>query len=42
MKKFTVKENSTLKDFTDCTYPQGSFAYNALINKGDIRVNGVR
>lgn len=42
MKKFTVKENSTLKDFTDATYPQGSFAYNALIKKGDIRVNGVK
>lgn len=42
MKKFTVTENSTLKDFTDATYPQGSFAYNALIKKGDIRVNGVK
>ena len=42
MKKFTVNENSTLKDFTDATYPQGSFAYNALIKKGDIRVNGVK
>ena len=42
MKKFTVYENSTLKDFTDATYPQGSFAYNALIKKGDIRVNGVK
>lgn len=42
MKKFTVNENSTLKDFTDATYPQGSFAYNVLIKKGDIRVNGVK
>ena len=42
MKKFTVTENSTLKDFTDATFPQGSFAYNALIKKGDIRVNGVK
>ena len=42
MKKFTVKENTTLKDFTDATYPQGSFAFNALLKKGDIRVNGVR
>lgn len=42
MKKFTVKENSTLKDFTDATYPQGSFAYNVLLKKGDIRVNGVK
>lgn len=42
MKKFTVTENSMLKDFTDATYPQGSFAYNALLKKGDIRVNGVK
>lgn len=42
MKKFTVKENSTLKDFTDATYPQGSFYFGALIKKGDIRVNGVK
>lgn len=42
MKKFTAYENSTLKDFTDATYPQGSFAFNALIKKGDIRVNGVK
>ena len=42
MKKFTVTENSTLKDFTDCTYPQGSFFFNALLKKGDIRVNGVK
>lgn len=42
MKKFTVNENSTLKDFTDATYPQGSFAYTVLLKKGDIRVNGVK
>ncbi|MCM1438156.1 MAG: RluA family pseudouridine synthase [Roseburia sp.] len=42
MKKFTVKENTTLKEFTDATYPQGSFAYGALIKKGDIRVNGIK
>ena len=40
MKKFTVKENSTLKEFTDSTYPQGSFYFNALLKRGDIRVNG--
>lgn len=42
MKKFTVTQNSTLKAFTDSVFPQGSFAFNALIKKGDIRVNGVR
>lgn len=42
MKTFKVKQNSTLKSFTDSTYPQGSFAFNALIKKGDIRVNGVK
>lgn len=42
MKKFTVKENSNLKDFTDATYPQGSFAFGVLLKKGDIRVNGVK
>lgn len=42
MKTFTVKQNTTLKAFTDATYPQGSFAFNSLIKKGDIRVNGVK
>lgn len=42
MKKFTVKTPSSLKDFTDCTYPQGSFVFRALLKKGDIRVNGVK
>ena len=42
MKKFTVTQNSTLKAFTDSTYPQGSFAFNSLIKKGDIKVNGVK
>ncbi|MGN0807303.1 MAG: RluA family pseudouridine synthase [Candidatus Coproplasma sp.] len=42
MKKFTVTQNQTLKAFTDSTYPQGSFAFTALIKKGDIRVNGVK
>ncbi len=40
MKKFTVKQKCTLKDFTDCTYPQGSFVFRTLLKKGDIRVNG--
>lgn len=42
MKTFTVNQNSTLKAFTDSAYPQGSFAFNALLKKGDIKVNGVR
>ena len=42
MKKFTVKEDCNLKDFTDCTYPQGSFAFAALIRRKDIKINGAR
>ena len=42
MKKFTVKTTASLKDFTDCTYPQGSFVFRILLKKGDIRVNGVK
>lgn len=42
MKKFTVKNSASLKDFTDCTYPQGSFVFRTLLKKGDIRVNGVK
>ncbi len=42
MKNFTVTENSYLKTFTDAVYPQGSFYFNALLKKGDIRVNGTK
>lgn len=42
MKKFTVNENSTLKDFTDSTYPQGSFCFAILLREKDIKVNGIR
>ena len=42
MKKFTAFEKTSLKEFTDCTYPQGSFVFRALLKKGDIRVNGVK
>lgn len=42
MKKFTVKENCTLKQFTDFNYPQGAFALTALLKKRDIKVNGLR
>ncbi len=40
MKKFTIKEKSTLRDFTDCTYPQGGFYFRTLLKGGNIRVNG--
>lgn len=42
MKKFTATQSSTLRDFTDATYPQGSFVFSSLLKKGDIRVNGVK
>ncbi|MDE7379430.1 MAG: RluA family pseudouridine synthase [Clostridia bacterium] len=42
MKKFTASQNTTLKQFTDQTYAQGSFVFNALLKKGDIKVNGQR
>ena len=42
MKKFTVSQKTSLKEFTDCTYPQGSFVFRALLKKGDIRVNGFK
>lgn len=42
MKEFTVKTADNLKNFTDNTYPQGSFYLNALLKKKDVRVNGVK
>lgn len=42
MKTFTVTQNSTLKDFTDASYPQASFCFSALLRGKDIKVNGVR
>ena len=42
MKKFTVSQNTSLRQFTDATYPQGSFYLSALLRSGDVRVNGVR
>lgn len=42
MKTFTVRQNSNLKDFTDSTYPQGSFCFSRLLKAKDIRVNGVK
>ncbi len=42
MKKFTVTTDTNLKDFTDATYPQGSFVLGVLLRKGDVRVNGIK
>jgi 23S rRNA pseudouridine955/2504/2580 synthase len=42
LKEFIVKQEDTLKKFTDNTYPQGSFYFNALLKKKDIKVNGVK
>ena len=42
MKTFLVTEDTNLKDFTDCTFPQGSFCFAALLKGKDIKVNGVR
>ena len=42
MKKFIVLENDNLKDFTDKTYPQGSFCFNILLKSKDIKINGVK
>lgn len=40
MKTFTVKQNTTLKQFTDDNYPQGSFVFSSLLKRRDIKVNG--
>lgn len=42
MKKFTATTSCTLRDFTDATYPQGSFYLSVLLRAGDVRVNGVK
>ena len=42
MKKFTVTPPASLKEFTDATYPQGSFCLPALLRERDVKVNGVR
>lgn len=42
MRKFTVKFKTNLKDFTDCTFPQGSFCFARLLRDRDIKVNGAR
>ena len=40
MKEFTVENQITLKEFTDTTYPQGSFFWNYLLKNREIKVNG--
>lgn len=42
MKSFTCTQSQSLRDFTDATYPQGSFCFRRLLRAGDIKVNGVR
>lgn len=42
MKTFTATQNQSLKDFTDCTYPQGGFCFAQLLKNRDIKVNGAR
>lgn len=42
MVKLTVKENMTLKKFTDDNYPQGSFFFSYLLKNKEIKVNGVK
>lgn len=42
MKKFIAGRAGDLKTFTDEVYPQGSFAFAALLRARDIKVNGVR
>ncbi len=42
MKEFTVREDTTLKTFTDNYYAQASFCFRTLLKAREIRVNGVR
>ncbi len=42
MKEFVADEATDLKTFTDGHFPQGSFAFAALLRAKDIKVNGVR
>ena len=42
MQKFIVQKAQKLRDFTDETYAQGSFAFLRLLRSKDIRVNGVK
>ena len=40
MKIFTVDRDDNLKEFTDRTYPQGSFVLSRLLKQKDVRING--
>lgn len=42
MKKFTVTQDGSLKDFTASVYPQGSFCLAALLRGRDVKINGAR
>lgn len=42
MKTFTVREDTTLKKFTDDVYAQASFCFRTLLKEKNIRVNGKR
>ena len=42
MKIFICKQPQSLRAFTDCTYPQGSFVFARLLREREIKVNGVR
>ncbi len=42
MKIFRVSNETNLKDFTDCVFPQGGFCLAALLRGKDIKVNGAR
>lgn len=42
MQKFIVPQATVLRDFTDSTYPQGSFALPRLLREREVRVNGAK
>ena len=42
MKEFVVREDTTLKNFTDNTYAQASFCLRTLLRAKEVRVNGVK
>lgn len=42
MKEFIVREDTTLKNFTDNTYAQASFCLRTLLRAKEVRVNGVK
>ena len=42
MQKFVVPQRVRLREFTDNTYPQGSFALPRLLREREVRVNGAK